>query len=76
MPFISRYAEYLSKDGTYIDLEEVLKAKEATALDIAVYGNNIYGDLRNVYTIPNPRGEVAATISVAYKFAKEEDGCN
>ena len=73
MPFISRYAEYLTQNGTYIDLEETLQAKEATALDIAVYGNNIYGDLRNVYSISN---EVMATISIAYKFAKEEDGCN
>ena len=73
MPFISRYAEYLTDNGTYVDLEEILQAKEATALDIAVYGNNIYGDLRNVYSIGN---DVMATISVAYKFAKEEDGCN
>lgn len=74
--FLSHYAEYLNPNGEYVDLESILGDKETTSLDIVVFGKNVYGNLKNVYSIPNPRGEVnVATISVAYEMAKEEDGC-
>ena len=74
--FLSHYAEYLNPNGDYVDLESILGDKETTSLDIVVFGKNVYGNLKNVYSIPSRRGgTVAATISVAYEMAKEEDGC-
>ena len=73
--FLSHYAEYLNPNGEYVDLESILGDKETTSLDIVVFGKNVYGNLKNVYSIPFRRGVNVATISVAYEMAKEEDGC-
>ena len=76
VPFISHYAEYLNQDGEYVDLEIILGDKETSSLDIAVFGKKVYGNLKNFYSIPSRRARGrAATISVAFEMAKEEDGC-
>ena len=68
---MGHYAEYL-RDGEYVDLRRVLQ--EATTLDIVVFGKNVYGNLKNLYSIPSRRGVRAATTSIAHECGWERGG--